>query len=305
MTAGEQNKPPPALEFTGERFTPECVREIFHEHMHRYAWAQRLVGGLDILDCACGEGYGSRILADSASSVTGVDIDSASIEHARRRYGREGLEFIRASALELPFENDRFDAVVSFETLEHLAEQDDLMSECRRVLKPGGFLLMSSPDRKTYSDDTGFENEFHVRELYRDQFEDLLGRHFPNFRLFGQKLMFNSALWPLDTDSAGAECLTSEADGAITHTARPAHTPLYFIALAAARDVELPEAAGLSLFDDRAESVYSHYNDEVRNHIRAGHLLAEREAEIERLKASLTDRTSLWQRLLRRLTGSK
>jgi SAM-dependent methyltransferase len=65
--------------------------------MHRYAWAQRLVGGLDVLDCACGEGYGSRILADSARSVTGVDIDSASIEHARRRYAADGLDIARST----------------------------------------------------------------------------------------------------------------------------------------------------------------------------------------------------------------
>jgi len=305
MSMADDPDPKPELEFTGERFTPECVREIFHEHWHRYAWAQRMVGGLDVLDCACGEGYGSRILSDTARSVTGVDIDSASIQHARRRYGRDGLEFVEAGAIELPFDDDRFDAVVSFETLEHLAEHDELMSEFRRVLKPGGFLLMSSPDRKTYSDDTGFDNEFHVRELYRDQFEDLLARHFPNFVLFGQKLMFTSALWRLDADSASAECLTSEGDGAVTHAASPAHAPLYFIALAAARDATLPEPAGLSLFDDRAESVYGHYNDEVRNHIRAGHLLAERDAEIDRLKASLADRSSPWQRLRQRLFGRR
>ena len=69
--------------------------------------------------------------------------------------------------------------------------------------------------------------------------------------------------------------------------------------------VDLPAPAGLSLFDDRAESVYAHYNDEVRNHIRAGHLLAERDAEIERLKSSRADRTSLWQRLRQWLPGSR
>ena len=298
------------LEFTGERFTPECVREIFHEHFHRYAWARGLVDGLDVLDCACGEGYGSRILADTARSVHGVDIDAETIEHATRRYATDGLSFTRASALELPFEDDRFDAVVSFETLEHLAEQDELMREFRRVLKPGGFVLISSPDRKTYSDDTGFENEFHVRELYRDQFEALLDRYFPNFRLFGQKLMFNSALWRLDAASGSAECLTSDAEGRVERATTPAPAPLYFIAAAAATDAALPEAAALSLFDDRDQSVYRHYNDEVRNHIRAGHLLAERDAEIERLKAQLDDRpgpgkSSLLRRLRRWLTRQR
>ena len=303
MTTGEQDKRAPAMEFTGERFTPECVREIFHEHWHRYAWAQRMVGDLDVLDCASGEGYGSRILADTAKSVTGVDIDAKSVDHARRRYGRDGLEFLQGSALELPFADDRFDAVVSFETLEHLAEHDELMTEFRRVLKPRGFLLMSSPDKKTYSDDTGFENEFHVRELYRDQFEALLERHFPTFRLYGQKLMFNSALWRLDASTKISECLTSEPDGSLTHAGHPAPAPLYFIAVAAANGAELPEPAGLSLFDDRAESVYRHYNDEVRNHIRAGHLLAERDAEIERLKQPQQE--PFWRRLRRWLSEKK
>ncbi|MEX0915136.1 MAG: class I SAM-dependent methyltransferase [Wenzhouxiangellaceae bacterium] len=308
MTASEQDKPSPALEFTGERFTPECVREIFHEHWHRYAWAQRLVGGLEVLDCACGEGYGSRILADAAKSVTGVDIDAATIDHARRRYATADVEFECASALELPFENDHFDAVVSFETLEHLTEHDELMREFRRVLKPEGFLLMSSPDKKTYSDDTGFDNEFHVRELYRDQFEDLLERYFPHYRLYGQKLMFNSALWRLDGQPGPAECLTSDADGKAVHHSRPAPAPLYFVAVAAADGIALPEPAALSLFDDRAESVYRHYNDEVRNHIRAGHLLAERDAEVQRLKAQLnapqgTRKAPLRQRLRQWLAG--
>ncbi|MFN2334207.1 MAG: class I SAM-dependent methyltransferase [Wenzhouxiangellaceae bacterium] len=291
------------LEFTGERFTPECVREIYYEHWHRYAWARQLVTGLDVLDCACGEGYGSRLLADSAHSVAGVDLDPASIAHARQRYAAETLSFHQANALELPFDDQRFDCVVSFETLEHLAAHDALLTEFRRVLKPGGFLLLSSPDRKTYSDETGYNNEFHVRELYRDEFEALLNRHFPNYAIFGQKLMFESVLWSLDRAGRGplgdAEHLTAEADGRVSKAARPATAPLYFIAVAAAAGVERPPIATLSLFTDRAESVYQHYNDEVRKHIRAGHLLAEREREIERLRQL---KTPLWKRL-RQLLG--
>lgn len=299
----------PTLEFTGERFTPECVREIFYEHWHRYAWAARLVAGLDVLDCACGEGYGSRLLAASARSVAGVDVDDETIAHARRRYAEGNIEFRVADALSLPYADDTFGAVVSFETLEHLAAHDELLAEFRRVLAPDGFLVLSSPDKKTYSDDTGFENEFHVRELYRDELEALLGRHFPNFRLYGQKLMFNSALWRLRSESTGVELLTAGDDGGVQAAARPAPAPLYFIAVAAADGVELPEAVPLSLFSDRAESVYAHYNDEVRKHIAAGHLLARREQEIDdrgqeiaRLQREVerlqTIRTPLWTRIL-------
>ena len=289
-----------ALEFTGERFTPECVREIFYEHWHRYAWAARLVNGLSVLDAACGEGYGSHLLAQSAARVDGVDIDPQAVAHAKAKYASDRLQFYTASALDLPFPDDHFDCVVSFETLEHLAEHDQLLNEFRRVLKPEGFLIISSPDKKTYSDDTGYQNEFHVRELYRDELEQLLTRYFPSWRLFGQKLMFQSALWSIDRESSGpAQHLLSESDGSIASGTQPIVAPLYFIALAAATDAALPDASGLSLFTDRAESVYQHYNDEVGKHIRAGEMLAEREREIARLNQL---KTPLWVRLKQRLT---
>lgn len=298
--AGTADSADTALEFTGERFTPECVREIFYEHWHRYAWAAGLVNGLNVLDAACGEGYGSHLLAHSAARVDGVDIDPQAVAHAKVRYATDHLRFHTASALELPFPDDRFDCVVSFETLEHLAEHDQLLREFRRVLKPDGFLIISSPDKKTYSDDTGYNNEFHVRELYRDELEQLLAQHFPSWRLFGQKLMFQSVLWSMHNESpAGAQHLLAEPDGAIASGTQPIAAPLYFIALAAASAESLPDAAGLSLFTDRAESVYQHYNDEVGKHIRAGELLAEREREIARLNQL---KTPLWTRLKQRLT---
>ncbi len=277
----------PELEFTGERFTPECVREIAYEHWHRYAWAAQLAKGRQVLDAACGEGYGSYVLSPHASSVVGVDIDPKAIAHARQKYQATNLAFEQADCTRLPLADDSVDLVVSFETLEHLAEQDALLAEFRRVLVSDGVLLLSSPDKKTYSDETGYDNPFHVRELYRDEFEALLQRHFPAFRLFGQKLMFVSAVWALD-QAGQAEWLT--ADGASLNTGgQPTQPPLYFLAAAAAAPEHLPTAAAVSLFGDRQESVYQHYNEEIRKHIRAGELLAERDAEIAELRARLGD----------------
>ncbi|NDY94980.1 class I SAM-dependent methyltransferase [Wenzhouxiangella limi] len=273
----------PSLEFTGERFTPECVREMAYEHWHRYAFAAALVTDKLVLDAACGEGYGSHLLSAKARQVTGIDIDPATVKHARSRYGADRLSFECASCLDLPLADDSVDVVVSFETLEHLAEHDELMAEFRRVLRPEGFVLISSPDRKTYSDETGYDNPFHVRELYRDQFEQLLGAHFPAVRLMGQKLLFVSALWSMDGQGA-AQWLSDRPEAS---TVAPDWPPLYYIAAAAATRAALPELPAVSLYGDRAESVYQHYNDEVRKHIRAGEVLAEREAEIASLKATL------------------
>lgn len=275
----------PELEFTGERFTPECVREMAYEHWHRYAWAAQLVTGKTVLDAACGEGYGSFLLSRQAVHVTGVDIDQQAVAHARTRYPADNLAFEQADCTRLPLADDSVDVVVSFETLEHLAEHDALLTEFRRVLKDDGFLLLSSPDKKTYSDETGYDNPFHVRELYRHEFESLLHRHFPAWNLLGQKLMFVSALWSM-ADAKAVEWLTADGDELHAGPA-PMLPPLYFLAAAASRAECLPVLPAASLFGDRAESVYQHYNEEIARHIRAGHLLAERDAEIAALKARL------------------
>ena len=127
-----------------------------------------------------------------ANSVTGVDISRQALDHAKRRYGeQENLDFQFADCTQLPFEQAEFDVIVSFETLEHLDAQEEMMAEFRRVLKPDGFLVLSSPDKAEYSDQSGFENEFHVRELYRDELETLIKREFPACRVLIQLLSFD------------------------------------------------------------------------------------------------------------------
>jgi SAM-dependent methyltransferase len=288
------------LEFTGERFTPERVREIWYEHFHRYAFARELVGGLKVLDAACGEGYGSALLSTGASQVTGVDISDTAVEHATARYPSDKLEFIVSDCLSLPFSDGEFDCVVSFETLEHMEDHQALMTEFRRVLKPGGFLLISSPDKAVYSDQQQNRNEFHLRELYRDEFVSLLRSHFPVCRLWGQKLLFQSAIWSLD--QMPGVSFQQENGGEVTAYPEPNHDPVYLMALCAADDTCLPKIGrGLSLFDDAAESVYEHYNDEIRKHMAAGKLLAEKDRELAELKSALEGNqqdSNWWGRLL-------
>lgn len=283
MTASD----PFALPFTGERFTPECVREIWYEHWHRYAFARRLVQGKRVLDCACGEGYGSALLADGAAEVVGVDLDEAAIAHARERYGaRANLRYEPGDATALALPDASFDAVVCFETLEHVERQAEMLAGFARVLTDDGLLLISSPDRHQYSDVAGFRNEFHVRELYRDELLALLAPHFPAVRLYGQKLVFNSAIVALDGNPGAVEAWTADRE-ARSLVPRLDVAPMYFIALCAKR--ALPErSAALSLFGDREESVYTHYNHEVRKNIDAGHRIAELEAELERLRGEPT-----------------
>jgi SAM-dependent methyltransferase len=290
------------LKFTGERFTPERVREIWYEHFHRYVFARELTGGLKVLDAACGEGYGTALLAAGASFVTGVDISATAVEHATARYPSDKLEFIVADCLRLPFDDGEYDCVISFETLEHLEDHQELMTEFRRVLKPGGFLLLSSPDKAVYSDQQQNRNEFHLRELYRDEFESLLQAHFPAYRLWGQKLLFQSAIWSLEEKSGVS--FHQENDGLVAPYPAPNHDPVYLMAVCADDEASLPTIGrGLSLFDDAGEAVYEHYYDEIRKHIAAGELLAEKDRELAELKSALEKSqpgSNWWARLLGR-----
>lgn len=298
----------PVLPFTGERYTPECVREIKYEHVHRYAFATALADGKRVLDCACGEGYGSALLARQAKSVDGVDIDAQTIAHAQLRYATTpGLRFAAASALALPFAAESFDLIVSFETLEHLAEHDALLAEFRRVLAADGVLLVSTPDRIEYSEKTGQVNPFHVAELSRGEFEALLSRHFPARRLLGQRLMFASALWSLDHGTATPAQVLIDAEDRLRDGLQ-SYAPLYFIAAACARPEPLAALPSLALYADQGQSVYRHYDDEVRNGIHAARRIVELEQEIAALHAQLASSAPIspappppwWRRLLSR-----
>ncbi len=219
------------LPFTGERFIPGAAGEIWYEHWHRYHFVVPLVAGREVLDIACGEGYGSALLARTAARVTGADIAPAAIAHGKERYAtHRNLEFRVADCAALPFADASFDAVVSFETLEHIAAQEAFLDELKRVLRPGGLVVLSCPNKAEYSDKRDHVNEFHVRELYRDELAGMIGARFPHVAWFGQRPGFFSVVWP---DRAPADAEIFEVSEASPDTPSPGHArPLYFIAVA-------------------------------------------------------------------------
>jgi SAM-dependent methyltransferase len=232
----------PALTFTGERYLPELVGEIRQEHMHRYAWALATVEGLDVIDVACGEGFGSSMLASRARSVIGVDVAQDAVDHATARYEAGNLRFICADAAEIPVPDASADVVVSFETIEHLSDQGKAMAEIRRILRPGGFLVMSSPDTEIYAVKQGHANRFHTKELTGPEFAALLRREFPAVRLFGQRLSVTSSILPCDGDGDGSASVFRD-DGTVERSAREIPSTMYLIALAAAREDCLPDVS--------------------------------------------------------------
>lgn len=190
------NDLPPPLATTGERLMTENRTHNVPEHLHRYALACKLARGVDTLDIACGEGYGTNLLASHAASVFGVDVSADAIAHASRKYRRSGLRFLHGSATAIPLPDASVDLVVSFETLEHLREHDQMLAEIRRVLRSSGQLIMSSPDKRFYTDATGHKNQYHLRELYCDEFRRLIGRHFAHSHMMFQRISYGSIIVP-------------------------------------------------------------------------------------------------------------
>jgi SAM-dependent methyltransferase len=173
----------PELEATGERLIPEAAvgELVLAEHLARYRLATRLARGRRVLDAACGEGYGTAMLAAAgASAAVGVDIDPATVRHAAAGHG---IDARVADVAALPFDDGSFDLVVSFETIEHVLEPHNVLDELRRVLAPGGLLLISTPNAREYK----VENEFHVRELDPDEFVAALQARFAAVRVLYQQ----------------------------------------------------------------------------------------------------------------------
>jgi SAM-dependent methyltransferase len=242
------------LTFTGERFLPEVRGAIWYEHWHRYAAVTPLAAGKRVLDAACGEGYGSFLLSQRAASVIGVDLSPEAVAHAGQRYKHANLAFSTGSVAALPLPDSSVDLVVSFETIEHLREQEAMLAEFRRVLVPDGVLVISSPNRPVYNEGGGVENHFHVRELDRTELAAALARGFPQQAWYAQRVLAHSVLWREDGGDGVAAFLT--LDGDVPTRAQAPAPPMYFVVVCAGSSVPLPALAPLSLFDDGALSLW-------------------------------------------------
>ena len=277
---------PAALDFTGERYIPGAAGEIAYEHCHRYAFARRFVAGRRVLDAACGEGYGTALLGAVAADAVGVDVDAAVVAHAAGTYGaRPNVRYVPGSVTALPFAAASFDAVVSFETIEHLdaADQPRMLEEFARVLSPGGVLLLSSPDKRRYSDERDHRNPFHRHELDRDELARLLDAAFPHRRWFHQQPVSASAIWGEAAATQTCEAWSGDADAVA-----PAQVAagLYHVVVAAAAAAALPPPGPrLSLFADRDDSEQKRARHNAAEVLRLDRLLAERDAALERQAA--------------------
>jgi 2-polyprenyl-3-methyl-5-hydroxy-6-metoxy-1,4-benzoquinol methylase len=296
---GRERKGQGVVKFTGERYVPQLDEPVISfEHWHRYLWIAPFVAGKTVLDVACGEGYGAALLAEHAAHVTGIDSDSETIRHAQMTYAKPNLVFGEGSAQALPIDADeRFDVVVSFETIEHLDDDSQrlFLAEVKRVLKPGGLAVFSTPNRATYSDRPGYRNPFHEKEFSAHEFAAFLGESFGQVHLLGQRMYAISYLWALDgAPGTLHEYQLDYVDDRYSPATSDKRRPLYLLAVCADEERTVPNSSVLVDVADRILDDHgANRTDNEAQRWQTGMLLTRLEAQlaqIERLQADAAAR---------------
>jgi 2-polyprenyl-3-methyl-5-hydroxy-6-metoxy-1,4-benzoquinol methylase len=184
----QENQPPgvPPLPLTGERTLPDVPAENYwyRRHLAVYEWIAARVAGLRVVDMACGEGYGSAVLARAAASVVGVDANPEAHEHARLRYARDNLRFERDLVESFA---EPCDAIVFLQTIEHVEDAGAILERFKAMLAPGGVAYLSTPNLLTLAPPGAekSDNPWHVREYRAAEFRELCEACFPRVELLG------------------------------------------------------------------------------------------------------------------------
>ncbi len=265
-----------SLLWTGERYLPELQGDIELEHLHRYLIAKQLTLNKRVLDIASGEGYGSALLAQSAISVVGVDIATDAVAHATAKYRADNLEYRLGSCSVIPLADHSVDVVVSFETIEHHDEHEAMMCEIKRVLIPGGLLVISCPDKFEYSDRPNFDNPYHVKELYRNEFKSLLETYFKKHRIAGQRVIYGSAIFEEDELT---HIKSYDLNDNPLHAFSGVPHALYLVAVASDAELPMIESGVLEQAINESEIVVG-FNTQIAE---LNHILFERDQFIHEL----------------------
>ena len=187
----------------GERMVPafHAGALVYGEHITRYESIAHLLKDKVVLDIASGSGYGSYIMAESAQKVIGVEIDQDSVDYATRNYGRKNIEFKLGSAEEIPLKDASVDVVVTFETIEHIENYRKFLREIKRVLKPDGFAIVSTPNDPEFPEG----NHFHLHEFEEEELQNELAAYFKYQKMSYQYTwMMAATMKQEDAGKAGA-----------------------------------------------------------------------------------------------------
>ena len=286
-----------------ERFDTLDRFHAWYEHWHRYHWIAPFLVDKQVADMACGEGYGSTLLSQVAKQVIGIDLNPEVIQAATEKYQAcSNLTFKADSVLKTHINDSQLDAVVSFETLEHLVEHDDLMTEFKRVLKADGVLVISTPDKAIYSGDE-HHNEFHVKELYADEFKALIGRYFENAMFFGQSLQTVSSITTTENSGTKTSQSISLKKGQEFQASTQPSLPTYLIAVASDQTEPLQpfKVLGQSVLNDIDNELYQHYEQQVKNLLSTDRQLIHAQQKLAALEKQLNQQRWMISELQARL----
>ncbi len=194
------------MEFTGERMIPGVPghEDLFLEHVVRYRFASHFAPGKKMLDTGCGCGYGSYHLArNGADSVLGIDLSPEAIAYGREHFKHERLTFRTGDVLDTGLEEASFDTITAFEVFEHLRDPGRFLAETRRLLKPGGVFILSTPNAHTYvAGGEHGKNPYHVREYTPEEFAGLLEECFEQVSLYAQSPWAGLSIFPVLADTS-------------------------------------------------------------------------------------------------------
>ncbi len=219
------------LEDTGERMIPEYHkgRNIYGAHFGRYKAGLSLVKNKVVLDIACGSGYGTQLMAGNAKQVYGVDIDATTLAYANEHFGATNVTYLQGDGVAIPLDDDSVDIVVSYETIEHIDDYRTFLKEVKRVLRPKGLLLLSTPNDVEYAEG----NHFHLHEFTYQQLKKLVGQYFPYHKDYFQTLWLSSTILPEALQASEWEASISTTS---TVPLRPEQS-IYFFLLCSDRDI--------------------------------------------------------------------
>lgn len=227
---------------TGERLETFVLNGNSVLHLHRYQISENFIVNKRVLDIASGEGYGTSLLSKKAKFIYGVDIDELTIIKAKKKYKKENLEFLVGNTSSIPLCDNSVDVVISFETIEHHNEHEQMIMEIKRVLTDDGLLIISTPDKLHYSDNRNYTNSFHVKELYKSQFIELIKLFFKKSQLLNQSYLNGNSLL-LDNKTQGKMQFYS---GHYLQLEKRVVNPMYLILIASNNEFLEQES---SLFD--------------------------------------------------------
>lgn len=280
--------------------------EVKYGQATGYGFARRYVDGKAVAVIGREDlGYGIQLMAESAGSVTGLIEAFRDFEETSKAHPAPNVSYRKVSLPDLPYPDESFDVVVAFQVIEKSEDPGEMVREAKRVLKRDGLLLISTPDRQTYSNDRNYAAPDHKSEMYTPEFRELLGRHFAWVRLYRQGTVAGGVIFePSEKPSAvPVECATFYSKNPSSSVESPATN--FVMAVCGSPEAPEDETPQPYLLLDRDRRVF----DECREHLEdvellRGEILHMQETEVQAFYENLEARNTEIRRLRDRERGS-